>query len=213
MSKHTTNPMELKVDKGRYNFTTKKDNSQESTYSYFGTVSGSGKWVKILEPDQFGNFSADIYPSDEVMKKIKEDAAAIIDEAKSLIEGAGKKVNGTADVYKEDNEGVQYLQFKRKGSKFDGTPNTPPKIYDAGSNQIEGWNKLIGNGSEIQIAFQMMPYYMASTKMVGVSCRFYALQVKKLVEYSAGGSSSPFGEATNTFDNAVADVADEDLPF
>lgn len=195
-----TNAMELVAANGRVNFITKNDDGSTNQFSHFGKIKGTAKWCKILEPDQYDNYAVDIYGD---LSHVVEEAQAIAEKAKELVEAAGKKVNGVADVTKENAEGQEYLQFKRKGSKADGSPNTPPKIYNASGSHVEGWNKLVGNGSTVGVAYYLAPYYMASTKMVGVSIKFYALQVIDLVEYSGGGGNS------SPFDNESG----EDVPF
>lgn len=192
--------MELVAANGRINFIVKKDDGSTDRFSHFGKVKGEAKWCKVLEPDQYDNYAVDIYSN---FGHVIEEAQAIAEKAKELVEAAGKKVNGVADIAKENNEGVEYVQFKRKGSKADGTPNTPPKIYNAAGSHVEGWNKLVGNGSTVGVAYIISPYYMASTKMVGASLQFYALQVIDLVEYSGGGGNS------SPFDNESG----EDVPF
>jgi hypothetical protein len=195
-----TNAMELVAANGRVNFIVKKEDGTTDRFSHFGKVKGTAKWCKILEPDQYDNYAVDVYGD---FGHVVEEAQAIAEKAKELVEAAGKKVNGVADVTKESKEGEEYVQFKRKGSKADGTPNTPPKIYNAAGSHVEGWNKLVGNGSTVGVAYILTPYYMASTKMVGVSLQFYALQVIDLVEYSGGGGNS------SPFDNESG----EDVPF
>jgi hypothetical protein len=182
--------MELVAGKGRVNFISKNDDGSTNQFSHFGKIKGEAKWAKVLEPDQYDNFAVDIYGD---YSHVVEEAEAIAEKARELVEAAGKQVNGVADVTKENAEGGQYVQFKRKGSKADGSPNTPPKIYNASGALVENWSKLIGNGSKVGVAYYLAPYYMASTKMVGVSLKFYAVQVIDLVEYSGGGgNSSPF---------------------
>jgi hypothetical protein len=191
--------MELKAAKGRVNFVVKADDGTENNFTHFGRIKGEGKWCKVLEPDQYDNYAVDVYGD---LGHITEECEAIIAKTKELVEAAGKKVNGTADFIKTDNDGGEYVQFKRKGTKFDGSANTRPKIYNAQGSLVEGWDKLIGNGSKVAVAYQINPYYMASTKMVGVSLKFYAIQVIELVEYAGGGGGSPFDNESG-----------EDVPF
>ena len=75
-------------------------------------------------------------------------------------------------------------------------------MYDAGGNKVVDWDKLVGNGSVVKVKYRVAPYYMSSTKMVGISYSFYAVQVINLVEFSqgdsgfggesGGGSDAPF---------------------
>lgn len=181
--------MELVAGKGRVSFVTKKEDGTTDLFSHFGRITGKAKWCKVLEPDQYDNYAVDIFTD---LTHIKEEIETIAQKTKELTEAAGKKVNGIQDYIKETNDGEEYVQFKRKGTKGDGTANTPPKIYDVQGRQVEGWDKLIGNGSQLGVAYMLSPYYMASTKMVGVSIKFYAVQVIKLEEYTGSTNNSPF---------------------
>ena len=182
--------MELLAGKGRVSFISKNEDGSTNQFSHFGRIKGEAKWCKVLEPDQYDNYAVDIYGD---ITHVVEEAQAIAEKAKELVEASGKKVAGVANIIKENNEGGEYIQFKRKGTKADSTPNTPPKIYNASGSHVEGWDKLVGNGSKVGVAYHLAPYYMASTKMVGVSLKFYAVQVIDLVEYSGGGgNNSPF---------------------
>lgn len=192
--------MELVAGKGRVSFISKNDDGSTNQFSHFGRIKGEAKWCKVLEPDQYDNYAVDIYGD---FSHVQEEAEAIGAKAAELVEASGKTVNGIASPTKENNDGVEYVQFKRKGSKADGTPNTPPKIYNAQGSLVENWSKLIGNGSKLGVAYYLAPYYMASTKMVGVSLKFYAVQVIDLVEYSGGGGNN------SPFDNESGD----DVPF
>lgn len=192
--------MELVAGKGRVNFISKNDDGSTNQFTHFGKIKGEAKWAKIIEPDQYDNYAVDIYGD---YSHVVEEAEAMAEKARELVEASGKKVNGVADVVKENAEGGTYVQFKRKGSKADGSPNTPPKVYNAAGSHVEGWDKLVGNGSKVGVAYYLAPYYMASTKMVGVSMKFYAIQIIELNEYSGGGGNN------SPFDNESG----EDVPF
>jgi hypothetical protein len=47
----------------------------------------------------------------------------------------------------------------------------------------------VGNGSDVKVAFEPMPYMVAGTKKVGVSLRLKAVQVIDLVEYGSPATS------------------------
>jgi len=205
MSNVLVENMELVAGKGRVGFQVKNEDGSTGMFSHFGTIKGTAKWCKVLEPDQYDNYAVDIYSD---ITHITEEANDIIERAKELVIASGKVVNGVADFTKVDNEGVEYVQFKRKGTKSDGTTNTPPKIYTASGIHDTNWSALIGNGSTVGVAYMLSPYYMASTKLVGVSCRFYALQVIDLKEFKAGGGSSPFGNESG--ETPPFDTSDND---
>ena len=170
----------------------------------FGFMKGEAKWAHILKPSQYDKYSIDLY-GDEVIEHIPvfEEMAQ---KAAEEIKQAGKKVALVADVYKENDEGVKYIQFKKAATGKEG-PIPHPPIYDVYGNLVEDWDKLIGNGSIVKVKYVAKPYYMAATKTVGISYKLLALQVIKLVEYTEGGggfgdeSGGGFGEES------------EDVPF
>ena len=193
--------MEIRVNKGKVGFVY-VDKGEDQYYSQFGYLKGTSKWTKVLQPDQYGNYAVDVYPSEDDLNHIKDIATEIANDAKELVEGAGKQVKMVNDVSKFDQEDVEYIQFKRKASKQDGSDVPPPKIYDAGGTHVADWNKLVGNGSTVKVGYTLTPYYMAATKTVGVSFKFYAIQIIKLSEYTGGtgGGSGGFGDETDSND-------------
>ena len=164
------------------------------TEAVFGYVKGKVKWAHILTPNQFGTFSVDLYGKE--VEELSDDVLSVLQsDGVKEVEAAGKKFL-LADLYKTNEEtGEKYLQFKLKDKDFEGKDNNI-KVYDAGGNLVPDWDKLIGNGSIIKLKYRAAPYYMNSTKMVGVSCRFYAIQIIKLEEYVGKGDSG-FGDETS----------------
>ena len=163
------------------------------TAPVYGYIKGTAKWTKVLEVDDYGKYSINLYPEQEQLDKLLSELNIIQDAAKEEAESKGKKVVLVADILKEDNEGKSFLQFSLPELKGDGTPNKVD-IYDVYGKKQEGWDKLIGNGSLVKVKYMFKPYYMASTKTVGLSKRFFALQIIDLVEY--GGGDSGFGDET-----------------
>lgn len=163
----------------------------EKTEPKFGFVKGTSKWAKVLEPGQFGSYTIDVYGED--IEALVADMEALRDAAAEEVEAAGKKF-ALADVFKEDEEGNKFIQFKLSPENYKGEAQAP-KIFDKHGNEDSEWDKLIGNGSVVKVKYMAKPYYMNSTKMVGVSYKFYAVQVIKLEEYSGGGESG-FGDET-----------------
>ena len=52
---------------------------------------------------------------------------------------------------------------------------------------------IVGKGSELKAAYEVIPFCMAGTKKVGVQLRLKAVQILKLVKYVAGGNASDYG--------------------
>jgi hypothetical protein len=183
--------MKVTVSKGKVIF-----DKEASKWSY---IKGTAQWAHIIEPNQFDKFSIDLY-GDEV-EEHAEELENLLDEAYQAVEEAGKKIAGKADIYRVNDEtGEKYLQFGMN-AEYDGKPNKID-IYDVYGKKIPDFDKLIGNGSIVKIKVQFKPYYMASTKMVGLSKKFYALQLIDLKEYggSDGGFGNEAGDDTTPFD-------------
>ncbi len=174
------------------------------TEAHFGYLKGTAKWAKVLKIDDYGKFSIDVYPSDEALEEHIELFEKIRGDAYAEVEAAGKKIAGAADVFREDDEGKKYFQFKLPELNWKKELNKIDMFNDSGTKQ-EDWDKLVGNGSIVKVKYMAKPYYMNSTKMVGVSYRFYACQVIKLVEYS-GKVETGFGDESGDdtpFDGAA----------
>lgn len=170
------------------------------TEAHFGYVKGTSKWAKILEVGEYGSYEVDLYPDEEVLNEHIELFEKLRGDGLAEVEAAGKKVAGIADVFKTDDEGKRYLKLKLKELDFEGNPQKP-NVFDVGGNDVtDTWTDLIGNGSLVKVKYMAKPYYMASTKMVGISLRMYAIQVIKLEEYVGG-------------DSGFNDETSEDEPF
>lgn len=170
------------------------------TENVFGYVKGEAKWAQILELDMYGNYSVNLYG--DAVVELKEEMEALRDEAAKEVEELGKKYE-LADVLKTDDEGKEFLKCKLPPENYEGKEQKVT-MYNDNGNKVDDWDKLVGNGSTVKIKYMLSPYYMASSKMVGLSVKFYAMQVINLVEYS-GGSDNGFGDETD--DKAPFDEA------
>lgn len=101
------------------------------------------------------------------------------------------------EVDDDGNEtGNVELSFKLKAS---GTTRTgqaftqKPALVDAKGKAISNRDFKIGNGSEIAVAFEPVPYFMQSTNNASVSLRLKAVQIVNLLDYADG---SAFGFET-----------------
>lgn len=85
------------------------------------------------------------------------------------------------------------------------------KLFDAQNNRITP--SSVWGGSRLILAGVLIPYYMASTKEVGVSLRLGAAQILELVE-GDGGNAESFGfgeqEGYTAPDDTTADDAGGD---
>jgi len=168
---------------------------------HFGYIKGKCKWAKVLQPDNYGNFSISMYVDDTTLDEHKELFNKMINDAAEAVKEVGKVVKGTADCTKEDKEGKEFFGFKLPAEGYEGKQNHI-EIFDMYGKKVDDWDNLIGNDSTVKIKYMAKPYYMATTKQVGLSFRFYAVQIINLNEYSGAGSSG-FGDETDSapFDN------------
>jgi len=180
------------IAKGKVTFT------EEASEAQFGYVKGEAKWAKVLDIDDYGNYSISLY-GDQVLE-LKEELESMQKSAAKEVEELDKKYE-LADLFKTDNDGVQFLGFKLPEKKFDGTDNKID-VYDGSGKKVDDWDQLVGNGSTVKLKYRIAPYYMGSTKKVGISFKFYAIQVINLVAYTAGNS----GFSDETSDDAPFDT-------
>jgi len=175
--------------------------TNEASEAAFGYLKGEAKWAELLTVGQFGTYGIKLY-GDQVVE-MKEELTAMQESAAAEVDELGKKYE-LADLFKVDDEGKQYLAFKLPETDFEGKMNKI-KMYDAGGNHIEDWDKLVGNGSVVKIKYRIAPYYMGSTKKVGISFKFYACQVINLVEFKQGDAG--FGDESG---DAIPDTSSKE---
>ena len=178
-------------------------------------LEGSALWAKVFEPDTkfnpLGDYSINL-------QMPVADAAAMSEQLESIVQAKFneaikedprlKNTLTTQDVCTTvfdretgDDTGLVEFKFKLKAKvqKRDGTYyEQQPAVLDSKKVPISK-DVLVGNGSRVKVAFEPIPYVMATTKKAGVSLRLKAVQVIDLVEY---GNS-----ATSVFDEEDGFVA------
>lgn len=167
-------------------------------------MKGKALWAKVFEPDT--KFDANgIYSVNLIIPEAE--AAEICEYLDGVVQArydeevkAKPKVkNGLSTKAPYDNEydqngdptgNIEFkFKLKAKVQARDGsTYNQKPVVVDAKRTPMDG-DTAIGNGSIIKVAYEPVPYVMASTKQVGVSLRMKGVQVIELVEYGNSGSS------------------------
>lgn len=114
---------------------------------------------------------------------------------KIKVKTADSPVKPLLDKDKNEVEGKVVINFKMKAkitSKKTGEWwEQRPRIEDAQGTVLV--NPKLGAGSTVKIAFEAVPYLMASTKEAGISMRLKQVRVLNLVEF--GGQASAFGGA------------------
>jgi len=190
-----------KLAKGRVTF------EKEASEAQFGYLKGEAKWAELLSVGLYGTYGIKLY-GDEVIE-MKEELQAMLDSAYDEVIELGKKAD-KADVFKTDEDGKQFLAFKLPENDFEGNPNKIT-MYDVSGKKIDDWDKLVGNGSIVKIKYRVAPYYMSSTKVVGISYKFYACQVLDLKEFTQGESGFGDESGKSDADKAPFDTEGDDF--
>ena len=201
-------------------------------------IQGNALWAKVFEPDtKFdpnGTYSIQVTIPEEEAAGICEYLDKVVQErfdeevkAKPKMKNSLSTKAGYEPHYDKDGNETGLVEFRfklkakvqtRDGSLYD----QKPIVVDAKRNPMDS-NNLIGNGSIVKVAFEPIPYVMASTKQVGVSLRLKGVQVIELVEYGNGGASM-FDEedgfvaekmelATSPFDDGMDDTDESEGDF
>ena len=162
---------------------------------------GKALWCKVTEPDYKFNakgiLSTDLVcdpsdPSVEAFVKTLEELrdTALLETKETL--GAKAKMTKPRDVYKDeyDQDGNEtgniIFKFALKNVDDKEPPKNKVMVVDA-KRQIIKDVPLVGNGSIIRCVAYANPYYMATTKEVGISLLWSKMQIIELNEYAGGG--------------------------
>ena len=161
-------------------------------------ISGIAHWAKVHKPaiDQFnpdGIYSIDV---------------AIDSKTKKTLNSLGLAPRVKND---EDDRG-DYIKIKRNHKKKDGPTNTSVRVVDSTKNPIPD-TVLIGNGSKVNVLFDVYDWTYGGKKGVGASLK--AVQVIDLVEYKKDTDDLPNvdGGFKTTSTKGATDELDDELPF
>lgn len=185
-------------------------------------IKGFTKWAKVVTPDtKFnadGEYSIQVIMPEADAQEIVESLEEIRDDFyKKTLEEKPKLKNSITlrGVYEEetdengDNTGNVIFKAKLKAvitsQKTGKTYKQFVTIVDAKKKPLQDAN--IGNGSIVKIAVEPSPYFIPSTKEVGVSLRLKAVQVIDLKEF--GNAASIFDEE----DGYEAKAENDKAPF
>ena len=168
-------------------------------------LEGTALWAKVFEPDTkfnpLGDFSINLQMpiADSVAMSEQLDNIVQAKFKEAVKEDPRLKNTLTTQevcqpVYDrdtgDDTGNVEFkFKLKAKVQKRDGSYyEQQPAVLDSKKVPMSK-DTLIGNGSKVKVAFEPIPYVMASTKKVGVSLRLKAVQVIDLVEYGNSAAS------------------------
>jgi hypothetical protein len=197
------------------------------------TASPKGKalWCKYKEPDtKFnakGEYSTSLVcdPNDPAVQayinKLEELRDIAYNETCETLGPAKAKGVRKAEVYADEvdsngNEtGNIVFKYKLKdlSDRIQRGNDSEIVVVDSKKNRLSKADApLVGNGSEIRVVSYANPYFMASTKTVGISHIWSKMQIIDLVEFSGGGDE--FDEEDGFEDTSaptgVNDFDDED---
>lgn len=191
-------------------------------------MKGKALWCKVFEPDtKFdpnGIFSVNVLIPEAEAAEVCEYLDGLVQTRfAEEIKAKPKLKNGlsTKEPYEPEYDqngdptgNIEFkLKLKAKVQTRDGsTYEQKPIVVDAKRKPLNS-DTAVGNGSTVKVAYEPIPYMMASTKTVGVSLRMKGVQILDLVEYGGGGSSL-FDEEDGYIEEAVAkDNQADEVPF
>lgn len=138
-------------------------------FQYF---QGKAKWVKIHQPDGYGNWKLDLYLNPESLNKLTE--------LKTNKDG----VSGILNTIKEDEDG-KFTTFKRpqqKMMKGKVVGFAPPEVLMAdGTTPLR--DQMIGNGSDVTVKVQIYTYNKPGGGK-GKATRLESIRVDNLIPFN-----------------------------
>lgn len=136
----------------------------------------------------------------------------LLDDAVAEIKSQGTRVLGKMPLYDELEDGRLCFKFKQKAvlRPKGKEPITmhPIPVFDMLNRPLDA---KVGSGSIGKVCFEPSPYYMATTKMVGLTFRLVAVQVKELKAYQDRNNGASFGFEAEEVPMDVNNF-DEDIP-
>ena len=190
-------------------------------------MKGKALWAKVFEPDtKFdanGIYSVNVLiPEAEAVELCEYLDGVVQQRYAEEVKAKPKLKNGLSTKtpyepeYDQNGDPTGNIEFKLKlkakvQARDGSTYNQKPIVVDAKRNPMPNDNTNVGNGSLIKVAYEPIPYMMASTKQVGVSLRLKGVQILELVEY--GNGASMFDEEDGYVSEAVAKDDRQDTPF
>ena len=173
----------------------------ENNMAYQVTPMGKSQWAKIAVPDtKFvadGEYSIRLRLKGENATKLQANIDKAIEQAvaKAVADNPNKKIKkGTVPYVEvvEDGKQTGELDFKFKQKKIIQTKNgqVEKKVVMFDSNNKPIVEKLlIGNGSDVKVAYNPMPYY-TPTMGASVSLKLVGVQILNLVPYDNNNDSA-----------------------
>tara|TARA_B110000503_G_C7101055_1_gene393767 strand:+ start:861 stop:1454 length:594 start_codon:yes stop_codon:yes gene_type:complete len=153
------------------------------------TPVGEAIYPHLQVPDTKFNSNGEYKVTLKVKKSDASEMLAIFKQAeedsliKATFENKGKKIEQAPAPYTEEGDFVMF-KFKMTATgvnrKTKENFTQRPAIFDAKKNIIPVSQSIWG-GSEMKIAYEIIPYYMSS-RGAGISVRLKQVQIVKLVD-------------------------------
>ena len=142
-------------------------------------ISGKAFWAKVYQP-QASKYNPDDYRYSIDVGQLDERNIKI---AKDL--GMDVKTDEVVEGKPYSGQKGSYVTIRNYAKSQDGSDNPRPRVVDAQTNPM---TKLIGNGSDVNVLFDVSPY--KNGPRAGQN-GFYlkGVQVVSLVEYEGAGDS------------------------
>lgn len=195
-----------------------------------GVITGKAMWCHLADTETFNGtdtnkYSITLVPSVEDMNNLMQEAQTIWEEFKETLKNKKFAAEPNMGSFREDDKGDASVKFvtnahivTKAGKEIDKVV----PVFDGAERPVTRKIKSsIGNGSVVDVAYQLFPYYNTS-KNFGVSFRLQAVQLLKYVPYGNGQDASSFGfkkhegafDSTSVIDDDEEDTrSDVDVPF
>lgn len=132
---------------------------------------------------------------------------AILDDYEVQAKEEGKKIIGKMPLFETEEDGRVSMKFKQKAII------TPKKgdPFEAKIGLFDKYNRPIteeiGRGSLLKVCFEAVPYYTPASRMIGLSLRIVAVQVRELKTRDDLNDGASYGfDAEDSRD-------DDEVPF
>lgn len=167
----------------------------------------------VLDPEEHAEFLARL---DELADEAYENAVKELKEKKrhQQAKQVQRQDPYTAEYDEEGNEtGKVIVKFSSKAkitTKDGRVIDLAPKLFDAKGQPVQREGLTIYGGSILRVNFTPNPYYVAATKLAGVSLQLNAVQILELVSGEADASFFGFEVEEDGYEFEGNDAVDTD---
>ena len=142
-------------------------------------ISGKAYWAKVYQP-QASKFAPDDLRYSIDVGNLDKKNIGIAEEL-----GLEIKTDQTVEGKPYSGQRGEYVTLRNYAKSRDGSDNPRPRVVDAQTNPM---TKLIGNGSDVNVLFDVSPY-KGGPRQGQNGFYLKGVQVVDLVEYEGAGDS------------------------